>query len=126
MHNYIVGPPARANGSDRITGALGCHAPLVTIVPIDLNTGLLPHMRLYLAGLLLVPMDLMRSLGYSSSIVVAVTMLVNLTLTPALLLTMPRYFSKATKSPNPDGGTPGSARHLHPYIAYFLTTFPFI
>ena len=34
-------------------------------------------------------MDLMRSFGYSTAIVVAVTMLVNLVLTPAILLTFP-------------------------------------
>ena len=40
-------------------------------------------------GLMLIPMDLLSSLGFSCSIVVVCTMLINLTLTPALLLWNP-------------------------------------
>lgn len=46
-------------------------------------------------GLLLVPLDLLSSLGIVAAVTVSCAMFVNLTLTPTLILTFPRYFKKA-------------------------------
>lgn len=44
-------------------------------------------------GQLFFPLDLLRSLGIGSAIAVSMTLIVNLTLTPALLLSFPRFFT---------------------------------
>eukprot|EP00047_Mylnosiga_fluctuans_P005590 m.241395 g.241395 ORF g.241395 m.241395 type:complete len:828 (-) comp13839_c0_seq1:140-2623(-) len=48
------------------------------------------------AGLLLFPMELLSSLGVGCSICVAVAVLVNLTLTPSLVMIFPNFFSNIT------------------------------
>ena len=46
------------------------------------------------AGLILLPLDSMRSLGIGTSVAVLVSLAVNLTLTPVLLLSAPRFFAR--------------------------------
>lgn len=62
-------------------------------------------------GLMLIPMDLLSSLGYTASIVVFCTMLINLTLTPAMLLWDPcGFFSGAAQREHCKYDCGGSAR----------------
>eukprot|EP00035_Acanthoeca_spectabilis_P025937 m.460557 g.460557 ORF g.460557 m.460557 type:complete len:931 (-) comp22067_c0_seq1:178-2970(-) len=48
-------------------------------------------------GLLMVPVDVIQSLGTAAAVVVTCAMLVSLTLTPALLFSFPRYFKNGIK-----------------------------
>jgi uncharacterized membrane protein YdfJ with MMPL/SSD domain len=48
-------------------------------------------------GLLMVPVDVIQSLGIASAVIVMCAMIINLTLTPALLYTFPRYFNNGIK-----------------------------
>ena len=62
-------------------------------------------------GLMLIPLDLLSSLGFSASIVVGCTMIINLTLTPAMLLWNPcGFFSGAAAAKNCQYDCGGSAR----------------
>ena len=47
------------------------------------------------AGMIFFPMDLLATIGMGSAIAVLCTLLINLTLTPAILLTFGRFFSKS-------------------------------
>lgn len=89
--------------------------PPRTAIPIVLNTAgrtvavsALTLIACCLA-LLIMPLDLLRSLGIGSSVSVFVTMAINLTLSPALLVTFEGFFSRALY-PCPCG-TPCSRRN---------------
>ena len=50
------------------------------------------------AGLILLPLDSMRSLGIGTAVAVVVSIAVNLTLTPVLLLLFPRFFARCVSA----------------------------
>ena len=65
-------------------------------------------------GLMLIPMDLLSSLGYTTSIVVACTMIINLTLTPALLLWNPcNFFGAVYRGSGKHRGCCGKTTQKH-------------